>query len=106
MVDRADAGPSVCAASAVVVGAVADGEGLAERAMKMVAYTLGWLACSVGTYLVWRHDWRKCFREWRTGDRQIALFCSLLGPFALIAVIITAWVVGPDDKCADKPAKW
>ena len=71
----------------------------------MIVYILaGWLACSVGAYLVWRHDWRKRF-GWTRGDRRIALLLCAFGPFALIAAIMTSRVAGWIES-GDPPAKW
>lgn len=75
----------------------------------IVSFVLGWLACSVGAYLLFRDDWKSKFGTWNEGDRLNCGLLSLLGgPIALI-VAFSFWVkpkIAPWFGDMDEPASW
>lgn len=72
--------------------------------MTWVLGLLGWLACSVLSYLVGRQQHRREFGHWTQGDRVFLLVLSMGGPYSLALfgmTIVFDWLFP-----WDRPAKW
>ncbi len=68
-----------------------------------VCIGLGWLLCSVLSYLIFRYDYRSRDLPWTICDRACTLKVSVLGPIALLISIV---VYNTDREGSDKLAKW
>ncbi len=67
-----------------------------------LACVIGWLACSVGAYLLLRAAHRRQF-TWTKGDRNVFGFLSLAwGPASLFMAALV-WAL---DVNEDEPANW
>jgi len=53
----------------------------------IIIIALGWLLCSVLTYVLAKRDTLKRFASWTADDKKFELRMSLLGPFALLGYI-------------------
>lgn len=75
----------------------------------IAACIVAWMACSVGAYLLGRHDYRKTFSTWTVRDRRFMVtFAVVMGPIAFLALFAT-WLEKRDFKIlgdGDKPANW
>lgn len=68
---------------------------------------LGWLACSVFSYIVIRRESGGLDEEWTVGVRSLVMLLSMAGPVAAVAclaILLVCFLL--DSEFGDKKANW
>ncbi len=68
------------------------------------ATVIGWLVCSVLSYLLLRVTLRSITGKWTAGDRVLGILFSFLGPICLFAAVIVYVITRA--VANDTDAKW